>query len=88
MPGVDALVELLTMHLGPDQLLVAARVDFSGDITGDDAEDLASTIDRQLAERLPVTSHVFIDPTPKLSGKRALPFHLRSPSSATPPGRR
>ncbi len=87
-PGVDALVELLTMHLGPDQLLIAARVDFSGDITGDDAEDLASTIDRQLAERLPVTSHVFIDPTPKLSGKRALPFHLRSPSSATPAGRR
>jgi cation diffusion facilitator family transporter len=65
MPGVDALVELLTMYLGPDHLLVAARVDFSGDITGDDAEDLASKIDRQLADRLPVTPHVFIDPTPK-----------------------
>ncbi|HYA50347.1 MAG TPA: cation diffusion facilitator family transporter, partial [Streptosporangiaceae bacterium] len=64
-PGVDALVELLTMHLGPDHLLVAARVDFSGDITGDDAEDLASKIDQRLAERLSVTPHVFIDPTRK-----------------------
>ncbi len=64
-PGTDALVELLTMHLGPDHLLVAARVDFSGDITGDDAEDLASRIDRQLAERLSMTPHVFIDPTRK-----------------------
>ena len=64
-PGVDALFELLTMHLGPDHLLVAARVDFSGDITGDEAEDLASKIDRQLAERLRVTPHVFIDPTRK-----------------------
>ena len=63
--GVDALIELLTMHLGPDHLLVAARVDFSGDITGDDAEVLASKIDQQLAERLSVTPHVFIDPTPK-----------------------
>ena len=64
-PGVDALIELLTMHLGPDHLLVAARVDFSGDINADEAEDLASTIDRRLAERLTVTSHVFIDPTRK-----------------------
>src|SRR5262249_13352098 len=62
-PGVDALIELLTMHLGPDDLLVAARVDFSGDINADDAEDLASKIDRRLAELLPVTPHVFIDPT-------------------------
>jgi len=64
-PGVDALIELLTMHLGPDDLLVAARVDFSGDINADQAEDLASRIDRQLGERLSVTPHVFIDPTRK-----------------------
>jgi cation diffusion facilitator family transporter len=65
MPGVDALVELLTMRLGPDNLLVAAKVDFSGDITGDEAEDLASRIDGQLADRLRATPHVFIDPTRK-----------------------
>ena len=69
-PGVDALVQQLTMHLGPDDLLVAARVDFSGDITGDDAENLAGRIDRQLAERLSLTPHVFIDPTPQAGGGR------------------
>jgi cation diffusion facilitator family transporter len=62
-PGVDALIELLTMHLGPDHLLVAARVDLSGEISGDEAEDLATKIDRQLAGQLAVTPHVFIDPT-------------------------
>jgi cation diffusion facilitator family transporter len=72
-PGVDALVELLTMHLGPDHLLVAARVDFSGDLTGDDTEDLASTIDRRLAGRLTVTPHVFIDPTRKRGHEEAPP---------------
>jgi cation diffusion facilitator family transporter len=64
-PGVDALIELLTMQLGPDHLLVAARVDFSGEISGDETEDLATKIDRQLADRLTVTPHVFIDPTRK-----------------------
>ena len=72
-PGVDALVELLTMHLGPDRLLVAARVDFSGDINADEAEDLASKIDRRLAERLSVTPHVFIDPTRKGGQENAQP---------------
>jgi hypothetical protein len=61
------------MHLGPDRLLVAARVDFSGEISGDETEDLATKIDRQLAERLSVTPHVFIDPTRKGGQEDAQP---------------
>jgi cation diffusion facilitator family transporter len=72
-PGVDALIELLTMHLGPDHLLVTARVDFSGDISGDETEDLATKIDRRLADRLTVTPHVFIDPTRKHGEEEAQP---------------
>jgi cation diffusion facilitator family transporter len=72
-PGVDALIELLTMHLGPDHLLVAARVDFSGDINADEAEDLATKIDRRLAEQLSVIPHVFIDPTRKGGQEDARP---------------
>jgi cation diffusion facilitator family transporter len=62
-PGIDALLELLTMHLGPDHLIVAARVAFSDEVSADRAEDLAGDIDRRLAERLPEVPHVFIDPT-------------------------
>jgi cation diffusion facilitator family transporter len=62
-PGIDSLVELLTMHLGPDHLIVAARVDFSPDITADEAETLADRIDARLADLLPLVPHVFLDPT-------------------------
>lgn len=62
-PGVDALFELLTMQLGPEHLVVAARVSFSDELTADKAEDLADDIDRRLAEQLPLVPHVFIDPT-------------------------
>jgi divalent metal cation (Fe/Co/Zn/Cd) transporter len=62
-PGVDELLELLTMYLGPDHLIVAARVWLADDIAADDIEDLADRIDRKLAEVLPQTPHVFIDPT-------------------------
>ncbi len=61
--GVTDLVDLRTMHLGPDRLIVAARVSLDGNIDGDDAENLADRLDRRLAEILPLTPLVFIDPT-------------------------
>ncbi len=62
-PGVAALLELLTMHLGPDHLIVGARVALDDEVSADGAENLADDIDRRLAERLSVVPHVFIDPT-------------------------
>jgi cation diffusion facilitator family transporter len=70
LPGVDELLELLTMHMGPDHVIVAARVAFSDRISSDEVEDLSERIDRRLAQRLPMTSHVFIDPTDAASGSR------------------
>ena len=61
--GISRLLELLTMRLGPDSLIVAARVAFDDGISADQAEDLSDGIDARLAERLPVQAHVFLDPT-------------------------
>jgi divalent metal cation (Fe/Co/Zn/Cd) transporter len=60
---VDRLLELQTMHVGPDSLIVAARVALSDDSSAGQVEDLAEDIDHRLSERLPVTPYVFIDPT-------------------------
>lgn len=62
-PGVTGVDELLTMHFGPEQILVAAKVNFSDHISADQAEDVAGEIDRRLRERLPAVRHVFLDPT-------------------------
>ena len=62
-PGIATLLELLTMQLGPDHVIVAARAALRDDVSADQAEDLADDIDRRLSETLPVTPHVFIDPT-------------------------
>ena len=69
-PGVDALLDLRTMHLGPDHLIVAAQVAFDDEISADQAEDVADEIDRRLADRLPLVPHVFLDPTQASSGSR------------------
>ena len=72
-PGVDELLDLLTMYLGPEHMIVAARVAFSDDISADRAEDVADSIDKRLADRLPLVPHVFLDPTQTPSATRTLP---------------
>jgi cation diffusion facilitator family transporter len=67
-PGVDRLLDLQTMHVGPDSLIVAARVALSDDSSADQVEDLADDIDHRLSERLPVTPYVFVDPTQTAPG--------------------
>jgi len=61
--GVDVVVELLTMRLGPDDVLVAARVDVDDEATGGDVERVADDVDRRIKERYPEVRHVFLDPT-------------------------
>jgi cation diffusion facilitator family transporter len=78
-PGVDALLELRTMHMGPDSLIVAARVALNDELGADQAEDLADEIDRRLSEKLPLQPNVFIDPTQ--TGQK------RQPEVAPSPGR-
>jgi cation diffusion facilitator family transporter len=70
-PGVDALLDLRTMHVGPDHLIVAAQVAFSDEISADRAEDVADDVDRRLADRLPLIPHVFLDPTQTPAGRPA-----------------
>ena len=75
-PGVGALLELRTMHMGPDAIIIAARVALDDDLGADQTEDLADEIDRRLAEKLPLQSHVFIDPT---QAPRATPSRTGGP---------
>jgi cation diffusion facilitator family transporter len=72
-PGVSALLDLRTMHLGPDHLIVAARVAFSDGISADRAEDVADAVDQRLTDRLPQVPHVFLDPTQAPSGAQPRP---------------
>ncbi|MGV9774276.1 cation diffusion facilitator family transporter [Streptosporangium sp. NPDC003464] len=69
LPEVEGVVELLTMMLGPDEVLVAARVDFADDTTGAVLELAADRVARRLEERFSSISQVFLDPTPGRSAQ-------------------
>jgi len=61
--GVDVVVELLTMRLGPDDVLVAARVDVDDSASGGDLERIADDVERRIKQSYPEVRHVFLDPT-------------------------
>jgi cation diffusion facilitator family transporter len=67
-PGVDGVVELLSLRLAPDQVLVVARVDLDdSDTTGAEVEHLAEVIDQRVRQEFPIVRHLFLDPTPATS---------------------
>jgi cation diffusion facilitator family transporter len=68
---VDAVLELLTMQLSPEQVLVAARVDLADDLTPEEIEHAADQIDTLVREQFPEVRHVFLDPTPDRAEQEA-----------------
>jgi len=68
--GVDEVLELLTMRLGPDEVLVAARIDVDDSATGGDLEQFADDVEARVRARSPAVRHLFLDPTPGRSASR------------------
>jgi divalent metal cation (Fe/Co/Zn/Cd) transporter len=60
---IEEVLELLTLVLGPNALLVAARVDLRDGLESDRIEEIASEIDRELREAVPDVTEFFLDPT-------------------------
>jgi cation diffusion facilitator family transporter len=70
-PEVDRLLEVLTMALAPDRLLVAARIDLADGLSTAEVERASSAIDHELRERVPGVWQVFLDATPRGEVARA-----------------
>jgi cation diffusion facilitator family transporter len=63
MPEVDAIVELLTMHIGTDEILLAARLDLADGLDSGAIEEVSTRIEREIEQRHPVVTQVFLDAT-------------------------
>jgi cation diffusion facilitator family transporter len=61
-PEVMSVPDLRTMHVGPDDVLVAGRVEFRDDLTVPEIEALTERIIADLRRRDPAIAHVFLQP--------------------------
>ncbi|GIE61616.1 cation diffusion facilitator family transporter [Actinoplanes octamycinicus] len=63
IPVVTAVPTLLTMQIGPGDILVAAKVDFDDTVPGKEIEAASDEAERRLRDRFPEIRYVFLDPT-------------------------
>jgi cation diffusion facilitator family transporter len=67
---VDRVNEVLTMHMGPDYILVNLSVDFADKVTAQRVEDVISEMDRRLKQNIPRVKRVFVEAESRKSGAR------------------
>lgn len=61
-PGVESVIHLKTLHVGPEELLVAAKI---GVPRGMPSDEIASTIDaaeRSMRQADPMAVHIYLEP--------------------------
>ena len=61
--GALEVVDLETVRIGPDELVVAVWVALADNLTASDVERLADQVEQELTEAVPAVAHVFLDPT-------------------------
>ncbi|MEU6620237.1 cation diffusion facilitator family transporter [Streptomyces litmocidini] len=60
---VIAVVDLTTLIQGPDEALVAAKIDFRDGSTAEEIERACDRAEARLRERIPAVRRVYLDPT-------------------------
>ncbi|WP_328525706.1 cation diffusion facilitator family transporter [Kribbella sp. NBC_00359] len=64
-PGIERVLELLSLRLAPDRVLVVATVDLADmRTTGSAIEQLAEQVDTDVRRQFPMVRHLYLDPTP------------------------
>lgn len=64
-PEVEDVVDVLTMLVGVDSVLLCARVDFVDDLTSAEIERTCVRIDQELRVDFPILGEVFLEPVPR-----------------------
>ena len=67
-PSVERVIHMRTQHFGPDQLLVALKVQFEAGLTSEGIADAINDAERRIRERVPAAKLIFIEPDIYRSG--------------------
>ena len=64
-PEVEAVVDLLTVQLGTDQVLLCARLDLVDSLSAGEVEQAMVRMGRDVREQFPDVAEVFLEPVPR-----------------------
>ncbi len=59
---VERLIHMRTMHLGPDELLVAAKIGVADRATAEEVADTINAAERRVRAAVPIATNVYLEP--------------------------
>jgi cation diffusion facilitator family transporter len=61
-PGVGRVLHVLTQHLGPEDLLVAAKLEFEGSLTMEELADAINACEARVRSAVPIAEYIYLEP--------------------------
>jgi cation diffusion facilitator family transporter len=61
-PGVERVIHLKTMHLAPEELLVAAKIGVSNAASGEDITEAIDAAEKRVRAVVPIARYVYLEP--------------------------
>jgi cation diffusion facilitator family transporter len=69
--GVEGIIHMKTLHLGPEELLVAAKIAVSACDTGADVARAIDAAERRVRDAVPIARLIYLEPDLRRTGARA-----------------
>jgi cation diffusion facilitator family transporter len=92
VPGVDRVTQLLTMHVGPEVVILAMKIAFRSDMKVEEVEGVIDEVERRVRKKVPNMRKIFLEPDSKGDGRgldtarKAFAKHQASASEKTDEG--
>lgn len=61
-PGVEAVTKMVTMHLGPDMIVVALKVRFTRGMSVEECERVIDELEARVRAEIPAMKRIFVEP--------------------------
>lgn len=75
-PEIERVVDLITQHLGPDELLVALGVEFRPGLLAADAGEVIAATETRIRKAVPIATRVYIEPAPRSAALPSNPAEI------------
>lgn len=66
-PGVLSVIHMRTLHLGPDEVLVAAKIEVEGAKTAADVAEAINAAEGRVREAVPIATRIYLEPDLRLT---------------------
>jgi len=71
-PGVKSIIHSKTLYLGPEELMLAAKIEISASATGQEIADIINAAEASVRAAVPATRVIYLEPDVRLASKNSV----------------